>query len=696
MAGAAGAEAEASPPQEWRLASGLELVGEFESSALAERPCLVRRQDGQVIQLSPLVYAIASCLDGGAATLDEISAATSARTGRSISRENVEYLIEKKLVPLGVVGTGATDATPGAKLPRSRALLALRFRTRVVPERVHRHLSTTLRPLFRLPVVVLVLCALDLLRHRHCAGRDRAGAAARDLASHPALLLLVTALLFASAAIHELGHATATRYGGATPGVMGVGVYLVWPVFYTDVSDAYRLDRRSRLRVDLGGVYFNALVIATCSGIYLATHYLPLLVFVVVAQLQALYQFVPFVRMDGYWILSDLVGVPNLFAYVAPVLASLRRHKDPRHLARLAHVRPWARRMITVWVGLTVAILGINAAIIVVTGPRLLTTDLVAFHQRAVDIAGDFTRGNVAGGLDDVTSLILLAIPAAGIALIAALLSLRTARTVRRWWPERRLQAIALAAVGLVALAAFASEFVPKEIARPLEGGTGGSYWDNTPTQSGGAVPPGASTAPKLATISGGSEALRHRSTRPAAGGVATAPGPSIDTTPSSTVPPAAVPLPHSGGASSTGVAPSGATVTTPTVKTTGTTTITVPSVTTPTVKATVTTPSVTTPTVTTPTVTTPTVTTPTVTTPTVTVPTVTVPTVTVPTVTVPTVTVPTVTVTVPTVTIPTVTTPTVTIPTVTTPTVTIPTVTTPTVKTTVTTPSVTLPPTLP
>ena len=475
-----------------------------------------------------------------------------------------------------------------------------------------RHLSTTLRPLFRLPVVVLVLGALISFEIAIALGGIGPGAAARDLASHPALLLLVTALLFAPAAIHELGHATATRYGGATPGVMGVGVYLVWPVFYTDVSDAYRLDRRSRLRVDLGGVYFNALVIAACSGIYLATHYLPLLVFVVVAQLQALYQFVPFVRMDGYWILSDLVGVPNLFAYVAPVLASLRRHKDPRHLARLAHVRPWARRMITVWVGLTVAILGINAAIIVVTGPRLLTTDLVAFHQRAVAIAGDFTRGNVAGGLDDVTSLILLAIPAAGIALIAALLSLRTVRTVRRWWPDRRLQAIALAAVGLVALAAFASEFVPKEIARPLEGGTGGSYWDNTPTQSGGAVPPAASTAPKLASIPGRSDALRHRSTRSAASGVAAAPGLSPDTATSSTQPPAAVPLPHSGGASASGAAPGGAapggaapsraTGTTPTGKTVTTPTVTTPTVTTPTVTV----PSVTVPTVTVPSVTVP------------------------------------------------------------------------------------------
>ena len=39
----------------------------------------------------------------------------------------------------------------------------------------------------------------------------------------------------------------------------GRGLYLVWPAFYCDVTDAYRLDRRGRLRTDLGGVYFNGI-----------------------------------------------------------------------------------------------------------------------------------------------------------------------------------------------------------------------------------------------------------------------------------------------------------------------------------------------------------------------------------------------------------------------------------------------------
>ena len=76
----------------------------------------------------------------------------------------------------------------------------------------------------------------------------------------PELLLLVLGLDVASAAFHEIGHAAACRYGGGRPGGMGAGIYVVWPAFYTDVTDAYRLPRSARLRTDLGGIYFNAVV----------------------------------------------------------------------------------------------------------------------------------------------------------------------------------------------------------------------------------------------------------------------------------------------------------------------------------------------------------------------------------------------------------------------------------------------------
>ena len=57
----------------------------------------------------------------------------------------------------------------------------------------------------------------------------------------PAGMITVFGLFIASAAFHELGHAAGCRYGGARPGRIGAGIYLLWPSFFTNVTDSYRL-----------------------------------------------------------------------------------------------------------------------------------------------------------------------------------------------------------------------------------------------------------------------------------------------------------------------------------------------------------------------------------------------------------------------------------------------------------------------
>src|SRR5439155_24257391 len=98
----------------------------------------------------------------------------------------------------------------------------------------------------------------------------------------PALLVMVFAAVMVATIFHEIGHATACRYGGAEPGVMGIGLYVIWPVLYTDVTAAYELDRGGRLRTDLGGVYFNSIFALGCTGVYAATHWEPVLALVMV------------------------------------------------------------------------------------------------------------------------------------------------------------------------------------------------------------------------------------------------------------------------------------------------------------------------------------------------------------------------------------------------------------------------------
>jgi len=90
------------PGQVPRLADGVELLGEYKGSGYSQPPSLVRRADGQVIQMSALLYGVACRIDGsrGAAA---IAGLVSADLGRSLTADQVRYLITAKLLPLGIV-----------------------------------------------------------------------------------------------------------------------------------------------------------------------------------------------------------------------------------------------------------------------------------------------------------------------------------------------------------------------------------------------------------------------------------------------------------------------------------------------------------------------------------------------------------------------------------------------------------------
>ena len=70
---------------------------------------------------------------------------------------------------------------------------------------------------------------------------------------------------------------------------MGAGLYLVYPAFYTDVSDNYRLPRGARLRTDLGGFYFNMIFALGAMALYVASGQEFLLLIVVLINLEIIH-----------------------------------------------------------------------------------------------------------------------------------------------------------------------------------------------------------------------------------------------------------------------------------------------------------------------------------------------------------------------------------------------------------------------
>jgi putative peptide zinc metalloprotease protein len=442
----AGAAGTAAAP---RLAAGVELLGEYQGSGYSQPPSLVRRPDGQVIQMSRLLYQVACRIDGSGDP-SAIAELVSEDLGRSLSVGQVRHLITSKLLPLGVVADEQAPAAP----PKANPLLALRARGTLLPERAANIFGAILRPLFRRPSVVAVVSGVLAVDYWLFAVHGL-GAGLQQVLRDPVDLLIVLGLSVISAVFHECGHAAGCRYGGARPGVIGVGIYLVWPSFFTNVTDSYRLSRAGRLRTDLGGLYFNLIFMLALAGVYSVTSAEVLLLVIALTHLEMLEQLLPFVRFDGYFILSDLVGVPDLFARVAPILrnAVSKGPRDPR----VTGLRRHARIVVTGWVQCVMPLLTFSIGYLLLRFPQINRALWRAASRQAHLASTAIADHNYATAAVDAVGIALLALSLAGSLYIVIGLARRLATVGLRWSAGRPARRLLVAAAGLGGMTALAA-----------------------------------------------------------------------------------------------------------------------------------------------------------------------------------------------------------------------------------------------
>src|SRR5437763_1544880 len=135
---------------------GVELLGEYQGSGYREPPSLVRRSDGQILQLPPLLYEVLKAIDGERRS-SEIAAVVSDAVERGFASEDIDFLIEEKLRPQRLVTEADGSSTSP---PKPDPFLAFRYRIGVVSERVSGALGAVFKPLFLPPVLILLLLAL--------------------------------------------------------------------------------------------------------------------------------------------------------------------------------------------------------------------------------------------------------------------------------------------------------------------------------------------------------------------------------------------------------------------------------------------------------------------------------------------------------------------------------------------------------
>jgi len=131
------------------------------------------------------------------------------------------------------------------------------------------------------------------------------------------IMLLVLGLVKAA---HELGHAyTAVRYN-VRVATMGIAFMMMIPLLYTDVTDSWRLpERQKRLRIDSAGIRVELAIAAVSLFMWALLpdgvgRSIAFVLSAVTLISSLLINLNPFMRFDGYYLFSEVIGMENLQA----------------------------------------------------------------------------------------------------------------------------------------------------------------------------------------------------------------------------------------------------------------------------------------------------------------------------------------------------------------------------------------------
>lgn len=134
----------------------------------------------------------------------------------------------------------------------------------------------------------------------------------------PAGLLGFAVALAVAKAVHELGHALAATRHGVRVAHMGIAFLVLWPMLYTDTAESWKLaDRRRRFAIAAAGMAaeFALAGFATLGWSLVEDGALRSALFFLATTswlVAVAINLSPFMRFDGYFLLSDALDLPNL------------------------------------------------------------------------------------------------------------------------------------------------------------------------------------------------------------------------------------------------------------------------------------------------------------------------------------------------------------------------------------------------
>ena len=198
-------------------------------------------------------------------------------------------------------------------------ILAVRWKG-IDPERILRFLYPMTRWLFSTPAIVFFAClgiaALLLIGVQFDVFRSRLPEF--NAFFGPKNWLTLMAVLCVTKIIHEFGHGLLCHHYGGECHEMGFMLLVLTPCLYCNVSDSWMLPSKwQRAFIGAGGIYFELIMASIATFVWWFSepgllNHLALRVMFICSISTVLFNGNPLLRFDGYYILADLIEIPNL------------------------------------------------------------------------------------------------------------------------------------------------------------------------------------------------------------------------------------------------------------------------------------------------------------------------------------------------------------------------------------------------
>jgi putative peptide zinc metalloprotease protein len=232
-------------------------------------------------------------------------------------------------------GQGAALEARSREKRRTKRLQALTnilgIRTRGIdPDRILTAVHRQVGFLFSLPAIIAVLLlgfsALLLVGTQYDSFARRLPQFAEFFAVQNWIWLAAT--LAVTKILHELGHGLACKHLGGECHEMGIMLLVFTPCLYCNVSDSWMLNNKwHRAAIAAAGMYVELFLAAVATWVWWYSvpgnvHFLALNIMFVCSVSTLLFNANPLMRYDGYYILADLIEIPNLRQKASKVLGN--------------------------------------------------------------------------------------------------------------------------------------------------------------------------------------------------------------------------------------------------------------------------------------------------------------------------------------------------------------------------------------